>query len=61
MICTTSTYIHCIVVTYTYVTPGWVIKCVHWQVLTKSYVVECKVDEDDPFSFEGPSIVKTAG
>jgi len=31
------------------------------KVLTKSYVVECKVDENDPFSFEGPSIVKVTG
>ena len=31
------------------------------KVLTKSYVVECKVDEDDPFSFDGPSIVKVTG
>ncbi|XP_065911631.1 nucleosome assembly protein 1-like 1-A [Dysidea avara] len=31
------------------------------KVLTKSYVVECKVDENDPFSFKGPSIIKTAG
>lgn len=31
------------------------------KVLTKSYVVECKVDENDPFSFDGPNIVKTTG
>ena len=31
------------------------------KVLTKSYVVECKVDENDPFSFDGPSIVQTTG
>ena len=31
------------------------------KVLTKSYVVQCKVDEDDPFSFDGPSIIKTTG
>ena len=31
------------------------------KVLTKSYVVECKVDDDDPFSFDGPSIVKVTG
>ena len=35
--------------------------CTHAQVLTKSYVVECKVDESDPFSFKGPSVIKTAG
>ena len=31
------------------------------KMLTKSYVVECKVDENDPFSFDGPSIVQTTG
>ena len=31
------------------------------KVLTKSYTVECKVDDNDPFSFEGPSIVKCSG
>ena len=31
------------------------------KVLTKSYTVECKVDDADPFSFDGPSIVKTTG
>ena len=35
--------------------------CTYAQVLTKSYVVECKVDESDPFSFKGPSVIKTAG
>jgi len=31
------------------------------KVLTKSYTVECKMDDADPFSFDGPSIVKTTG
>ena len=31
------------------------------KVLTKRYTVECKVDDCDPFSFDGPSIVKTTG
>ena len=31
------------------------------KVLTKTYVVECKVDENDPFSFNGPNIVQATG
>lgn len=30
-------------------------------VLTKSYKMQCKVDEDDPFSFEGPAISSCEG
>ncbi|XP_031574966.1 nucleosome assembly protein 1-like 1 [Actinia tenebrosa] len=30
-------------------------------VLTKSYIMKCEPDEDDPFSFEGPEIVNTSG
>lgn len=31
------------------------------QVLTKFYEMKCAVDENDPFSFEGPEITKCKG
>lgn len=31
------------------------------KVLTKSYEMKCKPEEDDPFKFEGPEIVKCKG
>jgi len=30
-------------------------------VLTKAYTMKCEVDEEDPFSFEGPEIVRCVG
>jgi hypothetical protein len=30
-------------------------------VLTKTYLMKCEPDEDDPFSFEGPEIYKSIG
>lgn len=31
------------------------------QVLTKSYEMKCEIDSQDPFSFEGPEIIKCSG
>merc|ERR1712226_545203 len=31
------------------------------QVLTKTYELKCEPQEDDPFSFEGPEIIKCTG
>jgi hypothetical protein len=31
------------------------------KVLTKNYEMKCEPDEDDPFSFEGPEIIKCKG